>query len=882
MSDSLGYDFVGGPVDPSAQAVDPLTAHNDNILAGNQQRTNADGSTSTVLAGTFGFEDGVRMLPTFYDGKQVGSKEAVARAQENWDQWPVYSSEEEAERAYAETKKTWEPMEPAVDSLGYSFVGDRVQPQPELQEEAIAVQQQGNPVATTQAIIARQDAGGFPQGDRTAPIIPENFESTDLGSYWKTLQNAFGATKRMATGSDRQTPAVEGLPELAVIGVGNFLGKDRFRGLSSKMGGVKKAAALLTAFDPVEAVKILAEGTDGELEVRPDEAGNIILSLDGREAMLNAPGMTTHDWMQLGGITAAMSPSTKLANAPTVLANAVRVGTGAAATQVGIEALQASEGGEFDGGDVLATGVFAGSLQGIMQGMAQTAIPWLKKQMSSSKGQITSEMREAFQAAAVDAGYALDDVTDDLIMKALNSTEAPTTPIEKLAVQGEQEFGIPLTRGQRTGDVEQLGFEDAAQFMGDSAAGKKMTAFQIEQQQAAGKAQGVVEQTVGPDVGGRAGGVVRQGVLDAEKAAQQGVDDAYADVGAATLTPEGMANLMKATRHSVRGVEFDATLPETAKIVDLARGLEKLFKGKGVHGVDMERVELMRRRLNTSIESASQNPADKRQVVAMKRGFDDYLDTAIEQGLFSGDEAIMSQLKNARGMFRDYAKRYLANPVRNKKSGKVRDPDAPGVFLERMVAADPTDKEVVEAVFGAAGINKKTGMAMANKYKEILGPDSEGWNAVRREGLKRIFRYNSHNNDKSLSGTQSLKALDNAMEKGGEIMESLYSTEEIALIRRFLAQVKRTQPDIQRSRQGVSGTPQALAKLAGMGARIGGIFGDPMMLVSAAASSGAKSGMSLRNSAKVGDAIRPFSMAAPVKPGAVVAPLAIGEQARGR
>tara|TARA_R110000824_G_scaffold167775_1_gene344822 strand:- start:92 stop:412 length:321 start_codon:yes stop_codon:yes gene_type:complete len=90
-----------------AMQTSPLTKHHYSILERDLQRNNKDGTTTTVFASTFEFPDGVRMLPTFWDGKERSAEESVKRAKENWDEWPVYSSEKDANADYENIKKTW-------------------------------------------------------------------------------------------------------------------------------------------------------------------------------------------------------------------------------------------------------------------------------------------------------------------------------------------------------------------------------------------------------------------------------------------------------------------------------------------------------------------------------------------------------------------------------------------------------------------------------------------------------------------------------------------------------------------------------------------------------------------------------------------------------
>lgn len=743
-----------------------------------------------------------------------------------------------------------------VNGLVLPDVGPKWEPSP-TKREAI---EQKSAEAMTADIIAAQDAGEFPQGKR------EEF------SLWNTL-----------SGNDRETNATRELPELADIGVEGLLGPERFKTLSDKLGGVNIAAGLLTSFRPTEAVKILSEASGGELQVRPDEAGNIILSIDGREAILNKPGMSKMDLFQLGAVTSAFWPTGKVVQTGGgIIANMVKMAGAGAATQGVIEAQQASAGGDFDAGDVGMSGIMAGGFQGVFQGLAQRILPAIRQKITSGSA-IPDEIRIEFRAAAEKAGMSADDVTDDLIRESLaRADDRPMTTTEMLGQQGEAEFGVPLTRGQRSLDPAQLSFEDSARVgMRGNKAQRTLLNFQDDvQRPAVDAAKDALEESVGP-LDGRAGGVIKQGVREAEQVADEAVGAAYEAVGDATLSADGVRGLFLSMKQITRSTEFDNTLPETAKVLTeinkALRTVQKAVKGTGgirLKDVDLNRLEQMRRRLNTHLGSAQ--GSDKRQVTLIKRQFDDYIDTAVQNALFSGDEQAISALKNSRGLFSEYAKKFRANPQKARSGRGTVDGDKPGKIIEKIVEADPSDTEVVNAIFGASGINNSAGGAMVRRFREILGPESEGWAAIRREATRRIFQSSRINGKDYLSADKSLTALDKALEKSPEMMKSLFTKEEIGTLRRFLVHIKRTQADMPKSRENPSGTTQKAFKAAtDLFPKVAAIFGSPQFLVMSEAG---KRGVTMAKNTGATNAVRPFSTPRPIKPGLVAGSTALGSQ----
>lgn len=733
--------------------------------------------------------------------------------------------------------------------LSFVSIDDNPTPNPNPNNGGIDlsfIDSDSNPLTATQQaqqIVADQDAGRFPQGSR-------------VGRAW------YEKAGDVITGNDRETTQSQQLPEL-----GTEMGLEQFLGDKANW---KTGVTLAVTPNPIETVQMLDNALSGNLAVQSDEAGNIIVNNpeNGATAMLNKPGFSKVDAAQLAGLTAAYSPAGRLAaGAQTLKGGFTKMALGSGATQTGIESTQLSEGGNFDTMDIGISAGFGGTSQVLVQALAKK-LPFLRQQISNNG--ITDKIRTEFKEAAADVGLNADDITDDVIVQALKQAQQSTRPSQQLAIASEREFDIPLTSGQRSLDDAALSTEDRLRsgIMGEKSQ-RTMRDFETEVQVPAidRAAQQIKTQLGGVD--GSPGGVVRDGIQTAERTAVGAVDDAYNQVGKAELSVEGMKGLFRHVKNSVRGVEFDQTLPQTKTLLDNASKFQKLIKGmegKGLRPLDIKRIEQMRKRMNTAVNAAD-NPADKAQVMAMKNAFDDYLDTAMQKALFSGNDASLEALKNARGLFAEYAKKFRQQPKRGK-SGRVVDRDEPGQFVEKIIDANPTDEQIINAVFSAYHINKGAGAMMARRFKEILGSDSEGFKAVRTAAVKRLIKTNKINGKDIISGQQTLKSIDDAVEKNGTLVKELFTKEEIGLLRRFAAQVKRTQPDLVKSRENPSGTAQVLSKAMNMLH-----FGDLSLLVTA---KGIEATKGFRSSAKASNAVRPFQeikrVKSPVVVGGTVAP----------
>ena len=63
-------------------------------------------------------------------------------------------------------------------------------------------------------------------------------------------------------------------------------------------------------------------------------------------------------------------------------------------------------------------------------------------------------------------------------------------------------------------------------------------------------------------------------------------------MGKAELSPAGLKSVLKNVTNSVRGVEFDQTLPQTAGLLKQVKQVNKLIKTiEGLKPVDLNRIE---------------------------------------------------------------------------------------------------------------------------------------------------------------------------------------------------------------------------------------------------------------------------------------------------
>jgi hypothetical protein len=663
--------------------------------------------------------------------------------------------------------------------------------------------------------------------------------------------------------------AVRELPSILDIGVSNLLGSK-----VDNLDAIKASAAILSTPDQEGQINILRNYSKEPVSVAYDPQGNAIVNVGGRLAMLNKPGADLFDVTQVASQIALMTPAGRAgAGAATLGSAALRAGLGSAATQAVVSAGTQLAGREATLSQLGAEIGLAGAGGALGEAGGRLISAAIAKRSGAA---VNPADEELLREAAQRLGLNVDDMSDELIKQAQRQASTAVAPETRLALQGEQEFGIPLTAGQRMGPqagAAQLSLEERLR---TGLAGEKAQQTMLEfagpegaQTEAINRAREelVSRLTFGREVptGRQAvGETVSEAVRQAEETASRTVSEAYNAVGKAELSGKGFTDLLNATKNAIKGIEF----PKNKELVPAANALNneitnslKFFSGKQIKEIkpaDIKRIESVRKAIRAYYNAAA-NPTDRRNLQAMSQAFDDYLDSAVAKSLFTGDQGSIEALKQARGTFADYASKFRAKAVKTP-SGTIQDPI--GKFVERMIAENPNGTEVVNAVFGADGLSARAGQKMAQRIKSIVGSDSDAWISIKREAFERLIKTDKSNGRDYISGSKTLSAIDKAMEKNSELVKEIFTPEELGTIKRFALQVKRTQPDFIKSRENPSGTTQVAGKaLADTFNKLRAALNLTGDMGIAATNAGIEMVGGLGNRAKARAAIKPFGEA---------------------
>lgn len=540
-------------------------------------------------------------------------------------------------------------------------------------------------------------------------------------------------------------------------------------------------------------------------EPSADDKGNPTVTWRGKKYYLNRPGLSYADTFKLAADVAQFAPFGKLiglAASPLkrAAAGAVVGGTGSVLQDVASDAL-------FDTGQQVDLGKAAASAAGglIAEPLARSAaailkigargVPFIRRFIGRREFFDGSTLTPQGRRAAQQAGIDPDQMTQALQRAFAENMARAARGFDKNAagVAGAQtatdEFGIPLTAGQRSGDIPTLAREEATrQGVTGGRAQAVMRTFDDEQQQAILQAEREIRAGIAGDAPvaasrTEAAETLAQRAADRADALDARISEKYLAVADAKNQPRiAQSAIQGLPRRLTQRIRAEKVLVDdelTPLAVKTIRNLQDLANRK-VTAQTLQKMEVERRKIGARIGAAG-NRTEKRALTIMKKEFDDWFDDAIESGLKSGDPEVYQLLKEARTLRTEYAKKF----------GLADGADAGGKFVEKLIANENADLLVRELV-GSAQAFPKAMPAIVKRLKETLP-------AVEFSQVRQLVWLNIVNQgtDTSLSGARSFSpkrftsALKKALNDNRVVMREVFTPQQIGQMQRFGAQVER-------------------------------------------------------------------------------------------
>jgi hypothetical protein len=295
---------------------------------------------------------------------------------------------------------------------------------------------------------------------------------------------------------------------------------------------------------------------------------------------------------------------------------------------------------------------------------------------------------------------------------------------QEIATKEADSFGIPLTSGQASGDLNQLRSEQLLRQA--DASQPLMRTFDDRQTEAIGAATG----TIGKEFGGTAddlAGTVTTGLQNKTRLAKEGADTFFevAQDGKLKVRLAAVKALPGFVKERLSGVVVNDTLTPAATAA--LREIEgaTFVPPKRSSPLPWSELEKVRRKL---AGLSGTGPDDIIATRGVKQAFDDWLSDAVDQQLFSGDEAALQSLKAARAETHQYLS--LTNP---------KDGDAAGATIAKMRQGDATAEQVANWLYGADVVSPTLAATdVAKRLKGVFGPSSEEWKTIRAAAWNKL------------------------------------------------------------------------------------------------------------------------------------------------
>lgn len=537
------------------------------------------------------------------------------------------------------------------------------------------------------------------------------------------------------------------------------------------------------------AVADVIEKNLPEAKRSQDKFGNEVISWQGKDYYVNPPGLDMTDALQFAPQAIMATGAGKFGTrGRTMPRRIVRTGAAEAGVSGALDIVSGGLGS--DQGVDLQRMAIAGGGGALFEGLSPAAAKvWRtifknRALYDPQAGTLTAAGARWAERAGVD----IEDMNQRVTAVFAREAEDAVTPQAAMARAYENEFDIPYTTGQASGDFDQIAREEAMRSgaMGDEAGSTLRSFDETQADRMVGARDRLQRKFSGSDtVATReadAVGSVAEDVQAAAQARKGAVRQAYEDAGQRGADVMGDAFDDLATRVGRINDEFpiDEVLNPAAKraVKDL-EGLVERGWDKG--SVPLEYIDGIRKRLGRYAKAAG-NDADREALRQLKNELDGWLDDTIEKALFSGDDAALETLKKARRLRRQYGELF-----------EQRDPyDTAGKIIEKLRKADPTPEEVVGYIFGRGKLGQKTAAAKTvERLKSIFGDDSPQTNALKEAVWMRLTRDVGR---EGFSAQKYATSLNEAMTQNASLLKSLYSAEELKTMRSFRDAVMRTVP----------------------------------------------------------------------------------------
>jgi hypothetical protein len=508
--------------------------------------------------------------------------------------------------------------------------------------------------------------------------------------------------------------------------------------------------------------------------------------------------------------TVATAGPAALARVPAAATTTGKVGQAAAG---GALAGATAGFGEGEGGlqnRALNAGVGAGvgavgGVAGRELGIAASRVlgPLWRRGAAIVNGKLTQQAQTALQKAGIDPALITNDLIEAFETRAIQSGQGADTARRAAA----DEFGIPLTKGQATGDFEELAFEEAARTNARGAgAGRIARTSQEAQQESIDTALESQVQGVSNTAEEGAERVV-SGLQRARSEAKAGVNAAYAAVPEDTVIAREAAESLRQRVLPVldeKQITFAPSKQARGVLKQVKKLSRRITERPDAIGVNIKGVEDFRASLNR-LRGAAKNPQEAREIGAIIKEFDGWLDDTVARNLIEGTPEALTALKAARAKHSAFKRMFSEGGASGDVGKMMQKLTDPAFNPDGLTAQEMANFMIGSTKAGVKGLSAR----MARRTKDILGEGSPEFQELRRAAWARVFQGHKASQK---PGPQAVSSdiLDFVNGQGKALASQLFTKEERQKMTRLANVLRMTVPP--KGATNPSGTAGALAR----------------------------------------------------------------------
>ena len=543
-----------------------------------------------------------------------------------------------------------------------------------------------------------------------------------------------------------------------------------------------------------------------------DKHNNPMVVWEDKPYYINKPGFSGQDIGTFIGEIAKYSPATKfVSGAKTIKGIIGRGGATYPVTELASEAGESmlspetskakKRGAEDIAKDVgITTGINVAA-DVIIPPIVKPIVGGAKRVMKAGSEAISSRAESLPKYVAPVAKGVAEAVSPAPAEKAVSKSKYPLTVGQRGAeapLRGPEERVTPQLQEEDVLRRSPSTDPDAAQIIRgfDELQVNEIRADAAALQKEFGSGQTSI--TESGDVSGAVGEEVQSIVSSRARDLKKEAGAAYKAVGEAETPPifsrEGIlqtaSNALDAVKSGEPNLGMTAreisSMPILKRELDYLQRLKKMSANPKFKGQPLKIIHGYQKTLNRAFRQAEQGSPEQLALGKIKNVVDKSIFDGVEQGIMSGDQEVLNQLKSATDVYRQYI------GLTGRGAGRDAQEKSANKILEMVTNQNFTPVQISKAILGHAKFNPNQSMGLViDKLKKALPADESAQViALIKDGvLEKAF---SGSGKSGVTRTNIVNNFDEVFVKQKAIVDKLFSPSEISQIKKFRENVMPT------------------------------------------------------------------------------------------